>query len=867
MNLGLRARRAPARIVGDALLVPSADPAVWCEELAAQGASELPFAGVRVALLARSRSDRAPVAALLLLPASVELALRARAMPCRRVGDGLWIPADAELFPPLSDAEARALTAQQVVLIHPEFGCTRFAGDELHPLTRFVAAPQAGPAFDRALPAATLPPRLLSVEVAPPADPLASVVAAGADIAQPQPRWQRWLDRLRRPRERSDEALLRMLREDPERGLRHAIPLGGDDHRGKLRGWRAWLAKWFGDRLSTRSMQFDKRRLGGTGPQLTIASDKYHDLERRYRELAEAETRAGRHRRAAFICAHLLNDLPAAADALEAGGCWLEAAHLYEQRLHDPLRAAHCLAAGGELARALAIYRRFDCDEAAGDLLRALGDAVGAEAAYRGAVARYRRSGDPLGAATLLDTKLAAPGAALAELALVRGGPSAPRALRLRLQILARPGRGDALLACLRSLVHDVLPPSTSEAPRRARLPRLEAALDHAEALLDFASTAPGDAAGAREIAKDGVRQLIGAYPELALHREARLSLERLRGLEPDDPLHASDIVRLAQRQISKQPERSNIATGAAQATKRGGVRLPVVLTVDLSAADATGLMLAGHDTRHEPLLLFVPYQGNRTARYWLPRPESAGSWAAFAAPTGPRFQLIHYGTPRPTRYAIDVGRESRVTRHPLPLGIAAVASQPNGRTFVLRQGHGSPDADWQLWTGDATLRLLSTRRIPRANVTASKPKLVGAAGWLGLADDRYLTLLGDDGTATSINLPAPIEHLAIAPTDCALGRLVFVGTRDLHVILVAGAADVEWLAHGGRRLNGTPTFIASDRLVVPMLHGLELLRLEAEGFSATPLQLPKGSAVCATVHPGRFAVVHGSKLSWHEVS
>ena len=217
-------------------------------------------------------------------------------------------------------------------------------------------------------------------------------------------------DSLRKSRHRELHRLMHLLQNDPDQGLRFALPCGEGKHRG--------IARPSGT-LPSRDVNFDLRRLGGGGPgdPWELPGDLYSQLRAKYMELAGREMRLGRYRRAAYIYAHLLGDLTNAAAALIAGKHWREAAALYRDRLKQPEMAAKCLEQGGLWAEAIEFYEQLGDFEKVGDLHAQLEQAEAAEKAWRRAVEKLLASRDHLAAAKLLETKLNSPDEALEVLA------------------------------------------------------------------------------------------------------------------------------------------------------------------------------------------------------------------------------------------------------------------------------------------------------------------------------------------------------------------------------------------------------------------------------------------------------------------
>src|SRR5262249_16841238 len=157
-------------------------------------------------------------------------------------------------------------------------------------------------------------------------------------------------------------------------------------------------------------------RGGGSADFWNVSAQIQIDLLREYRRLAERELRLGRHRRAAYIFAELVNDLAAAAAALVAGGPFRGAAVLSPARPQNPPQAARGLAPGRVWAEALAAFEELREYERAGDLARRIDQPDDAERLFRQAVSAALERRDHLSAARVLDQKLRVPDEALERL-------------------------------------------------------------------------------------------------------------------------------------------------------------------------------------------------------------------------------------------------------------------------------------------------------------------------------------------------------------------------------------------------------------------------------------------------------------------
>ena len=494
------ALRPTAAAAGRAVawFVPGADPAGWLAEVAAWG---VPAAGVRFLVVPASAADPTPVGAVVVpdcgagFPACTGEKVQAgkpaprsqpsgvvRGQPYRAVAGRLYLPADAELWPPVAAAELAELLPLAAYVLHPTAGLSGFAAADVLTAADLLAPPaEAAADWGHAVPGDAVRPRVVSVAPADPPD-VAGLLAAGRDdigsagpaalprtpeesalldaarragvapaklaeaIAMGPLKAMAWLSkqlggnaagaaggpgwaqkmhdwaagkfrdldrRLRDQREREIERLRRMFDADPDEALRHAIPLRDVPTRG--------VAPPSG-RLGTRDVSFSlSSALGGGaggGDAWEIEEAARQALLRQYREAANRELRLGRYRRAAYVLAELLGDYDAAASALEQGRHHREAAVLYRDKLHNPLKAAECLERGGLLTEAAAGFEALKRFERAGDLHARLGEPAEAARCYRAQVAAWAGGSgrDLLPAAKLLEEKLSAPDEALALL-------------------------------------------------------------------------------------------------------------------------------------------------------------------------------------------------------------------------------------------------------------------------------------------------------------------------------------------------------------------------------------------------------------------------------------------------------------------
>jgi|GEM_PF-5427200 len=195
------------------------------------------------------------------------------------------------------------------------------------------------------------------------------------------------------------DRLLHLLKSDPDAGLQFALPMGGDEGRGMA----SPSNQLFGHAVN---FSLSGLQIGGARDAWEIEADKQRQLIENYRELAAREIRLGRHRRAAYIYAHLLRDLVSAAGALEAGHHYQEAAVLYRDKLNRPTEAARCLELGGLFDEAVQIYLDQGMFEKAAELYVRLDRPDEAERVLRTWADHLASHGDYRNASRVLHDKL-----------------------------------------------------------------------------------------------------------------------------------------------------------------------------------------------------------------------------------------------------------------------------------------------------------------------------------------------------------------------------------------------------------------------------------------------------------------------------
>ena len=160
------------------------------------------------------------------------------------------------------------------------------------------------------------------------------------------------------------------------------------------------------DQLARHDVRFDLEGLDDTSDAgACIPYELFIRLRQMYYKLAMREVQLGRHRRAAYIFAFLLNDFGDAARVLEQGLHFREAAALYE-RIGQLEAAGLCLEKGGCWPEAIAVWQLLQDHLRVAAIHERLDQIDEAAEAYGRAVQQRQEAGDYLGAAELLVTKL-----------------------------------------------------------------------------------------------------------------------------------------------------------------------------------------------------------------------------------------------------------------------------------------------------------------------------------------------------------------------------------------------------------------------------------------------------------------------------
>lgn len=603
-------------------------------------------------------------------------------------------------------------------------------------------------------------------------------------------------------REQELDRLLRMLEQDPDRALRHALPLAGAP--GSEGAGPAPPAT--PPRLPERDPRFSLDPPEGVrGAAWVVPADLHLRLARRYRELAERELAFGRPLRAAYIYWQLLGDARAAAQALEQGGHHREAAELWRRRLRQGHEAARCLERGGHLLEAAELWEGEGELERAGDLYQRVGREEDARARWRTAAEVLRAGGDPCGAARLLESKLAAPDEALALLhAGWPGGAQARECLRGELFLLGRLGRHGEASRRLGEVLR--------EGPPRWR----ELAL--AEVLLDGARRYPDGQV--RAGCRDGVRVVAGAALPRASAREAESLVRVVTALDPEDRLLGRDARRYlagARRRAAALDVHPPAPMREARRVREVSLGREVLWHTACPSGD--GFWAAGRGP-HGPVVLRGRWDGPLQQVTW-PGLELEGELLLLppASPTAPALVVTRSGGRLPLRMlprqdelgpAVKVCTPGWVPEHLRAWHLvhgAGVAWLLHGNAHGLILSAHHPDAAGRLLSSDVVA--------PDAREAAVAHLLQTPRGPVWLALGARLERREGRRVLARLELDGPIRGLAGAP-----GRALVAAALEQGVALIRPrGADADELVLGRELRAPQVTFTGDGRLVVAAPH------------------------------------------------
>lgn len=824
ITVGLKLRYSPHAIRStEAWYIPGNDLAAWLAEVTRWDVAQ---ESLRLWPLPSSNSDRTPAGVLVMLAhGPVPTQVSSRCIAFGKIVGQLYLPTDAWLEPDLSEAELEAEFAPGNLYVwHAAVGLVAFEPqDGIEIATLLSATRPRARRWNRAQPGISLAPRLTAIKpeempspemvldrsqgdigserdqlldlppsmLEPPPGLLNSSSRQGTRMLASMILWltQRlpatsdestWANKLEdwakqklsnfyaglnAARHKELARLMEMLESDPDRGLRFALPLAGDAHRGIAPP---------GGRLVERPTNFSLNPMGrgGAADIWDLSSDYRQQLTARYRELANREMSLGRHRRAAYIFAELLGDFHAAAGALTEGHHWREAAVLYQKRLNRTQDAVRCLESGGLWNEAIELYIELQEFEKAGDLYLRLEQTDAASVQYRKAVAKSRGKGDLLGSARLLESKLAAPDEALEELD--SGWPNSSQAsqcLRKSFQLLGRLGRHEAVERRMEQFREEPL-------PNRNRLELVDIIADTAIKYPDR---------NVQSTAADCTRVLVSRQLRGATKNDASHLLSAITRLVPTDRLLSRDCQKfLQQREVAPPARRIEPPKPRGKEPRLVRVLQFPSKLVTWKTATSSGNMVvaAGHHKHHIVAGRSSWLQLDPEARIWKTSSPEPDTPIIMAMPSQREdFVLIHQlGTsPLPNELTFEP-----TDGCPFTTKIGAIRGMSNGLLAADGTSHGIL---WMLEVRDLELTLIAigtngqlisteTMPVPQVSPEFADRLVVMPVPFHARSEARYigwynkLLVYEKDKPQRTVEFAQPIQSL-VGSAPFTLTRLV----------------------------------------------------------------------------------------------
>lgn len=448
MKLNLQLHSSPRGPVRAAFL-RGGDPLHWLSTLQSWG---IPLSELEAYAVPQSKSDLR-IAGLLLItrqghfPAQLDLQ-----EPYRCIGQALLIPQYASIQPQVAEEEWKNLLFYDWHFFHPGIGMVGFNHSDRVNLADLLTYPAPlEQDWSLAKPGPPSAPTLRQISVLQPkvGDIFSQVQGVGdkdlKDLSKNKPsaeddkapritllnnlekllsqrpnlregESQGWLGKmldhlemriskiladLQKQRESEIDRLLKLYQDDPEEALRYSIPL---DSPYEGRG----IAPPSGLLGRNNAPDFNLGGLNTGGPRDNWELDAQRQvaLRQHYLRLVNQKIAEGDYRKAAYIHAHLLGDFHTAADVLEQGKHFYEAAILYRDHLKDKQQAARCFEKGGLYTEAIGLYLELDEKEKAGDLYTQIDQWAEAEKLYQNCAEGALKTSNYLEAARIYDQKL-----------------------------------------------------------------------------------------------------------------------------------------------------------------------------------------------------------------------------------------------------------------------------------------------------------------------------------------------------------------------------------------------------------------------------------------------------------------------------
>lgn len=470
-----------------AAFIRSDSPAIWLQYLGEWG---MRLSALEGYIVPQSIQSRTPVGLFVIFKEEVSPEYSAIVHPYRMEGNGLYIPIEAKVFPPLLAEEWTEVLLHDRQFFHPTIGLVGFSLQDKVDFSHLLVLPELRQqSWDMAQEGKPKRPSLVAIsvdrlpiqdfidELKKDIDPL-PLEEIPRDPSKKTSSLQEEIDQLKRfmlkqflkatekDKPQADKSSksdgmghypnsgtgggllsglwdkaeqwlgdrLADLEKRREREIERLLKLFDEDPDQALRysiplggPYQSRGAAPPSDRLGRRNTDFNLGGLGGGRRADFWHLDKYYaSLRERYQKAAKERLEQGDYRKAAYIYAQLLGDFHSAASALEQGKYYREAAILYKDHLKQLPKAAKCLEEGGLLLEAILLYKELGKNEKIGDLYTQLEQGEQASIAYERAVNQYLELDNYLEASRIYEEKLDAPLAL--EALLLKGWQSSKQA-------------------------------------------------------------------------------------------------------------------------------------------------------------------------------------------------------------------------------------------------------------------------------------------------------------------------------------------------------------------------------------------------------------------------------------------------------
>ncbi|MFN3382102.1 MAG: hypothetical protein ACK41O_21795, partial [Runella zeae] len=199
------------------------------------------------------------------------------------------------------------------------------------------------------------------------------------------------------------DKLIDLLKNNPNEALKYAIPLDNEGvSRGQNDGQFNLSKRWFDFSL------FGNSFVASGDSNILLEADAFQKLQQQYRQTAEALITQKEYKKAAFVYMKLLKDNFLAAQTLEKGKLFQEAAALYLKNKNTHL-AAQCYEKGNMIQKAIELYIELGENEKIGDLYMSIHQPQNAIRYYEKLAAHYQQNCQYVKAALVYKNKIKKP--------------------------------------------------------------------------------------------------------------------------------------------------------------------------------------------------------------------------------------------------------------------------------------------------------------------------------------------------------------------------------------------------------------------------------------------------------------------------